>query len=67
MAAMQDAGLTISTADRLTGTLRGSRSGAEVVMAVRPRGDGSVEVRIDSADRALAQRVSDGYDRRMGR
>ena len=66
--AMEDAGLAVVTADRATGTIRGARGGAEGTIAVRMRSDGRVGVEINSkGDPGLTQRLTDAYNRRMGR
>ena len=70
--AIQDAGLTLGTVDRATGTLRGKRGAVEGTIVVRMRGDGRVGVEItshdpDRVDPGLTQRLTDAYNRRMGR
>ena len=65
--AMADQGVSVSTQDRGAGVIRGSRGSASVEASVRTLADGRVEVRITSSDSALANRISDSYDRRMGR
>jgi hypothetical protein len=66
--AMEDNGLAIATADRATGTIRGTRGGAEGTILVRMRNDGRVGVEINSkGDPTLTQRLTDAYNRRMGR
>ena len=72
MGAVQDAGLTLATADRGTGTIRGTRGSVEGVIVVRMRNDGRVGVEItsrdpDKRDPGLTQRLTDAYNRRMGR
>jgi hypothetical protein len=72
MGAIQDAGLTLVTADQATGTVRGTRGTAEGVITVRMRSDGRVGVEItshdpDRRDPGLTQRLTDAYNRRMGR
>jgi hypothetical protein len=66
--AVDDAGLQLVTADRATGTVRGTRGGAEGTILVRMRSDGRVGVEISSkGDPGLTQRLTDAYNRRMGR
>lgn len=70
--AIGDAGLTLVTADRATGTIRGTRGNVEGIIAVRMRNDGRVGVEIssrdpDNRDPALVQRLTEAYNRRMGR
>ncbi len=66
--AMQDNGLQVVTADRGSGVIHGTRGGAEGTIVVRMRNDGRVGVEINSkGDPALTQRLTDAYNRRMGR
>ena len=65
--AMADQGVSVTTQDRGAGVIRGTRGSAEVQASVRTLADGRVEVRITSSDSNLANRVSESYDRRMGR
>jgi len=70
--AMADQGVSITTQDRGAGIIRGARSGINIQASVRTLADGRVEVRFDSsgetrADPSLINRVSESYDRRMGR
>jgi hypothetical protein len=66
--AIGDAGLNLVTADRATGTVHGTRGGAEGTILVRMRSDGRVGVEINSkGDPGLTQRLTDAYNRRMGR
>ena len=70
--AMADQGVSITTQDRGAGIIRGARSGINIQASVRTLADGRVEVRFDSSgetrsDPSLINRVSESYDRRMGR
>lgn len=70
--AIGDAGLTLVTADQATGTIRGTRGTVEGIIVVRMRNDGRVGVEIssrdpDKRDPALVQRLTEAYNRRMGR
>jgi hypothetical protein len=70
--ALQDVGLTIVTADRSTGTLRGTRGNVEGIIEVRMRADGRVGVEMkardpDNRDPKLTDRLLEAYNRRMGR
>ena len=65
--AMADQGVSVTTQDRGAGVIRGTRSSASVQASVRTLANGSVEVRITSSDSNLANRISESYDRRMGR
>jgi len=68
----QDAGVQVSSADPATGLIRGTRDGIDVIVVVARQADGSVRVQFDAKgstqrDPGLADRFSQGYDRRMGR
>ena len=65
--AMADQGVSVTTQDRGAGVIRGTRGSASVQASVRTLADGRVEVRITSSDSNLANRISESYDRRMGR
>jgi hypothetical protein len=68
--AMRDQGLAISVEDRARGSVVGSIGGGMVTANVRPQPDGSVRTQFDArnvSDPGLLQRVSDSYDRRLGR
>ena len=70
--AIGDAGLALGTVDRASGTLRGTRGNVEGIIVVRMRNDGRVGVEIsardpDNRDPGLVQRLTDAYNRRMGR
>src|SRR5688572_33468176 len=69
--AMADQGVSIGTQDRGAGIIRGTRSGINVQASLRTLADGRVEVRFDSsgdrADPGLIHRISESYERRMGR
>jgi len=68
--AMSDQGLTITSQDRGTGVIIGERGGITITATVEALADGRLQVKFASkgADGTdLTQRVSDNYDRRMGR
>lgn len=70
--AITDVGLTLVTADHATGTIRGTKGKTEGIIAVRMRGDGRVGVEItsrdpDRVDPTLTERLTQAYNRRMGR
>jgi hypothetical protein len=70
--AMSDEGLTITQQDRGSGVIVGTRGNTTIVATVQTLADGRIQVRFDSrgataADPDLIHRVSDSYDRRMGR
>ena len=64
----QDAGVRVTSADPLTGQIRGAKDGNDVSVVVARQADGTVRVQINSKgpDAGLADRVSRAYDRRMG-
>jgi hypothetical protein len=71
-AALIDNGLTITQADRATGTQVGRRGNTEVVASVRSQPDGSVRVEFSArsasaVEPGLVDRVTASYQRRMGR
>jgi hypothetical protein len=68
----QDAGVQVSTADPVTGLIRGTRGDINVTINVARQADGSARVQFDAKgptgkDPGLADRFSEAYDRRMGR
>ena len=70
--AMSDQGLTITSQDRGAGAIRGERGGITITATLETLPDGRIQVTFASkgtttAEPALVQRVSDSYDRRMGR
>jgi hypothetical protein len=62
--AMYDQGVQVAVQDRGAGVIRGN---ANVDASVRTLADGKVEVRFTSSDSGLAYRISESYERRMGR
>ena len=70
--AFQDQGVRITSEDRGSGVVRGTRDGINVTANVRTQADGSVRVEFNTSgaterDPALIDRISQTYDRRMGR
>ena len=68
--AMRDQGLAITLEDRASGTVVGRQGEGTVTATLRHQADGSVRVQFDSSgvrDPQLIDRVSRGYDQRMGR
>jgi hypothetical protein len=70
--AMQDQGVQITGEDRGNGVIRGRRGGIEIAAQLRAQADGSVRVQFDTSgatgqDPDLINRISQSYDRRMGR
>jgi hypothetical protein len=72
LGAMADQGLTIDAQDRGAGVIRGNRGGIFITTTLQTQPDGSIQVRFDqkgatASDPKLVHRISDSYDRRMGR
>jgi hypothetical protein len=70
--ALADQGVTITAQDRDAGVVRGERGGIGITASVRTLADGRIEVKFDqtgtaSSDPGLVHRISESYDRRMGR
>lgn len=68
--AMRDQGVVIGTQDAPSGRIVGQRGGTTVSATVGQQADGSVRVQFDSSDSrdpGLLGRISQSYDRRMGR
>ena len=70
--AMQDQGVQITAEERAAGVIQGRHGGIEVTAQIRSQADGSVRVQFDTRgatgqDPGLINRISQGYDRRMGR
>ncbi len=66
-AALRDEGVQVSREDRASGTIEGQRGGTPVRAQVLAQADGRVRVEFNTGDRALADRISGAYERRMGR
>jgi hypothetical protein len=72
LGATQDEGVRVTSADRGSGVIRGSRDQQEVTINLQTQADGSVRIEMSArgpkgADPGLADRISRAYDRRMGR
>jgi hypothetical protein len=65
--ALQDQGVRITSEDRGAGIVRGTRDGINVTANVRMQADGSVRVEFNTAGATERDRISQSYDRRMGR
>ena len=68
--ALMDQGVQVSSADRSTGLIQGSRNGEAVTARVFSQADGSVRVEFNTksaSDPGLMNRISRSYDARMGR
>jgi hypothetical protein len=72
LGAAADEGVHVTTQDRTNGVIRGTKGQFNVDMSVRTQADGNVRVEINAQgpqgqDPTLADRLSQAYDRRMGR
>jgi hypothetical protein len=72
IAAAQDQGVRITSEDRVNGIITGTRGDQDVTINVRTQADGRVRVEFSArgpkgSDPGLATRISQAYDRRMGR
>jgi hypothetical protein len=72
IAAAQDEGVRITSEDRVNGVITGSRGEQDVTINVRTQADGRVRVEFSArgpkgSEPGLASRMSQAYDRRMGR
>ncbi len=72
LAACDDLGIRILSADRGQGIIRGSGEGSDVTITVQTQADGRVRVQFNTKSPAghetgLSERLSRAYDRRMGR
>jgi len=70
--AMYDQGLTITAQDRGAGLIQGQRGSITITTTLVTLADGGVQVKFaskgdDRAEPDLVRRVSDSFDRRMGR
>jgi uncharacterized lipoprotein len=71
LGALDDAGVTVTSADTSSGIIRGARGDIDVSVTVARLADGRTKVQFDSKDTqrdpTLADRFSQAYERRMGR
>ena len=72
LGAADDVGVSVSTADRTSGTIYGTTRGEDVTIRVLTQADGRVRVEFNvkgasGSDAVVAERLSSAYDRRMGR
>jgi hypothetical protein len=72
LGAAADAGVQVTSADRSSGRISGSKGGAAVTIELRPQPDGSLQVRFNAPDSretnpTLNERWLASYQRRMGR
>lgn len=72
LGAADDVGVSVSTADRTSGTIYGTTGADDVTIRVFTQADGRVRVEFNvkgpsGSDAVVAERLSSAYDRRMGR
>lgn len=72
LGAAAEAGIDVTSADRASGRILGSKAGAAVVIELRPQTDGSLMVSFAAptardTNPTLDQRWTSAYNRRMGR
>lgn len=72
LGAMADQGVMITSQDRGAGVIQGIGGGATLTATVQTLPDGRIQVKFNSTttgggDSGLIQRLSQSYDRRMGR
>jgi len=69
LGALQDVGVGVTSADRATGVIRGAKEGVDVTATVLQQADGRTRVQFNASgtDGGLADRISQAYERRMGR
>ena len=70
--AFSDQGVRVTSEDRGAGVIQGTRGGIHVTGDVRQQADGSVRVQFDTSgdtaqDSGLIDRITQSYQRRMGR
>jgi hypothetical protein len=70
--ALEDQGVRVTAEDRTAGIVRGTRDGINVNANVRTQADGRVRVEFNTSgatgsDPELINRISQAYERRMGR
>ena len=72
LGAVQDAGVQVTSVERESGFIRGTKDGINVTASVLRQADGRTRVQFDTKgpterDPGLAERISQAYERRMGR
>jgi hypothetical protein len=72
LGAAQDEGVRVTSADRVSGVIKGYRDQQEVTINLQTQADGNVRVEMSArgpkgSDSGLTGRISRAYDRRMGR
>lgn len=72
LGALQDAGVQVTSAEPASGYIRGTKDGINVTVSVLRQVDGRTRVQFDTKgpterDPGLSNRMSEAYERRMGR
>lgn len=71
MGAMRDAGVDVSSVDRASGTIVGTKQGSTVTIQIRRQADGDVRVDFNARggpnDPAVANAITSAYQVNMGR
>ncbi len=72
LGASRNEGVQIVSEDRASGLINGTKGDQEVAISMRSQADGNVRVEFSQrgpkgSDPGLAGRISQAYDRRMGR
>ena len=72
LGAVQDAGVQVTSAEPGSGYIRGTKDGINVTVSVLRQADGRTRVQFDTKgptdrDPGLSNRMSEAYERRMGR
>jgi len=72
LAAVKDAGVTVTSTNAGSGLIRGGKDGIEVTVSVVRQADGRTRVQFDTQgpterDPGLSQRFAQAYESRMGR
>lgn len=72
LGAAADAGIQVTSADRGSGRITGSKAGAAVTIELRPQADNTLRVSFDApasreSNPTLGERWTAAYNRRMGR
>jgi hypothetical protein len=71
LAAIRDAGVSVTSTNAGSGLIQGSKEGIEVTVSVVRQADGRTRVQLDmqgptDRDPGLSQRFAQAYERRMG-
>ena len=72
LAAANDVGVAVQSADRTSGVIRGTQGASDVTMRLLTQADGRVRVEMNvqgpsGTDKVLADQLSAAYNRNMGR